>query len=70
MKQIVQVIKICMHKYIRKTNMEYKVSVQMRMPTFVSCNNCDLWFPIEYIHCCIKNIEMIIYDHNTKWNIT
>lgn len=50
--------------------MEYKVSVQMRMPTFVSCNNCDLWFPIEYIHCCIKNIEMIIYDHNTKWNIT
>lgn len=49
--------------------MEYVTSVQIRTPTFVPCNNCKLWFPVEYLHCCIKNIDTIVYNHNINWNL-
>lgn len=49
--------------------MEYITSVQIQIPTFVSCNNCDLWFPVEYNHCCANKIDKIIYNHSINWNI-
>lgn len=49
--------------------MEYIISIQIQTPTFVSCNNCDLWLPVEYLHCCTKSIDPILYNHNISWNL-
>lgn len=49
--------------------MEYLASVQMQMSIFVSCNNCNLWFPVEHLHCCAKNIDTILYNHTINWNL-
>lgn len=39
--------------------MQYISSVQIRVPTFVSCNNCKLWFPVDSDHYCNKNIDTV-----------
>jgi hypothetical protein len=46
--------------------MEYIASVQIQMPTILSCSNCDLWFSIEYAHCC--SIDANKY-RDIKWNL-
>jgi hypothetical protein len=48
--------------------MEYKTSVQMKLPTFVSCKDCKLWFPVDSSHNCLRNIDTAVYDYNIHWN--
>jgi hypothetical protein len=43
--------------------MEYMTSVQIQIPAFVSCNNCHLWFPVEYVHYCANNTN-VTHDYN------
>lgn len=42
--------------------MEYRTTVSMQMPTFISCNNCGLWFPIDSSHYCIQNKDITVYN--------
>lgn len=49
--------------------MEYLASVQIQIPTFVSCKNCNFWFPVEHAHCCNNNMDTIEHSHIINWNL-
>lgn len=48
--------------------MKYTTSVQIQLPTFVSCKDCKLWFPVDSNHCCFGNIDTKIHNYNINWN--
>ncbi len=51
--------------------MQYMTSIQIQTPTFVLCNNCELWFPVESLHFCTKErrIDVISHNYNINWNL-
>ncbi len=46
--------------------MQYISSVQIQIPTFVSCNNCKLWFPVDSDHYCVGDMT---YNYNINMNM-
>lgn len=49
--------------------MEYRTTVSTQMPTFVSCNNCGLWLPVESSHSCTQNRDITAYNSHIHYNL-
>jgi hypothetical protein len=50
--------------------MEYETSVQMKLPIFVQCKDCKLWFPADYNHCYFENIDTTTHNYNINLDTT
>ncbi len=44
--------------------MEYQTSLQIQIPTFISCKSCGLWFSVDSYHHCFwcESTDMTIHN--------